>query len=238
MSLLKRSSNTKQFPSSKHASSSTKFWKPTLSTTYLTMPRYSSGRKIGPLCGTMVRIKNNKWVLRIVRDGFRIPFRPTPPLLSVPISLSQSSSPLLREEITDHLQKRAEERVQDPGTSSFLFLVISCPKKEWKVLSSNRSFSAKSKHKETTIQDGDSQVSMTIDIGQRLDCLYRPDRCLPTCSDSPSIQKVSSVHVWRSGLQFTALPFGMSLSVDFHQTNGGNSSALASMCHLVISVPR
>ena len=37
-------------------------------------------------------------------------------LLSVPISLSQSSSPLLREEIADLLQKRAVERIQDPGT--------------------------------------------------------------------------------------------------------------------------
>ena len=52
----KRSSNTKQFPSSKQASSSTKFWKPTLSTAYLTMPWYSSGRRIGPLWRTLGRI--------------------------------------------------------------------------------------------------------------------------------------------------------------------------------------
>ena len=48
----------------------------------------------------------------------------------------------------------------------FLFPAISCSKKEWKVTSSNRASSAKSIHKETTIQDGDSQVSKTIDIGQ------------------------------------------------------------------------
>ena len=52
------------------------------------------------------------------------------------------------------------------GNSRFLFLAISCPKKERKVTSSNRSFPTKSVHKETTIQDGDSEVSMTIDIGQ------------------------------------------------------------------------
>ena len=38
--------------------------------------------------------------------------------------------------------------------------------------------------------------------------------------------------------QFMALPFGISLSMDFHQTNGCNSSALTSTCHLVVSVPR
>ena len=52
----KRSNNIKQFPSSKHVSSSTKFWKPILSTAYPTTPRFSSGRKIGLLCGTMGRI--------------------------------------------------------------------------------------------------------------------------------------------------------------------------------------
>ena len=62
------------------------------------------------------------------------------------------------------------------GNSRFLFLVISCFKKEWKVTSGIRSSSAKSIYKETTIQDGDSQFCTTIDIGQRLDCLHRPDR--------------------------------------------------------------
>ena len=36
-------------------------------------------------------------------------------------------------------------------------------------------------------------------------------------------------------LQFTALPFGKSM--DFHQTDGCNSSSFASTCHLTISVP-
>ena len=51
----KRGGNQKQFPSSKQASSSTKFLSPTLSTASLATPRYSSGRKVGPFCGTMGR---------------------------------------------------------------------------------------------------------------------------------------------------------------------------------------
>ena len=45
------------------------------------------------------------------------------------------------------------------GKSQFLFPVISCPKKEWKVTFCNRSFYTISLQKETTIQEGDSQVS-------------------------------------------------------------------------------
>ena len=62
---------------------------------------------------------NNKWVLSTVRDGFRIPLRSAPPLSSVSISLCQSSSPFLREEIAELLKKRAVERVQDPGAPGF-----------------------------------------------------------------------------------------------------------------------
>ena len=63
-------------------------------------------------------ITDNKWVLSIVRNGFRIPFIKIPPLSSVPIRMSQSSSPFLREEIKNLLNKRAVERVQNPGPAS------------------------------------------------------------------------------------------------------------------------
>ena len=49
-------------------------------------------------------LTQNKWALSIVRDGFRTPFNSPPSLLTVSISLSQSSSPLLREEITELLR--------------------------------------------------------------------------------------------------------------------------------------
>ena len=72
-----------------------------------------------------------------------------------------------------------------------------------------------------------------FDINQQLDCLHRPDRCLSTCSDSPSIQEVSSVLVGRSGLPIHGLTFrNVPKSVDFHQTNGHNSSTLTSFPYL------
>ena len=47
-------------------------------------------------------------------------FELTPPLSSVLTSLSQSSYPLLREEIAEFLKKLAVERVQEPGTPAFI----------------------------------------------------------------------------------------------------------------------
>ena len=52
MEYAKRSGNQKQFPSSKQASSSTKFWSTASPTTF----RHSSGRMVGPFCGTIRRI--------------------------------------------------------------------------------------------------------------------------------------------------------------------------------------
>ena len=98
------------------------------------------------------------------------------------------------------------------GNSRLLLPAIPCTKKEWKVTSSYRSFFTDPIHKETTIQDGDNQVRKTIDCEQRLGCLQRLDRFLPSRPDTSSIQKVSSVVYEDQILQFTALPFGMSLS--------------------------
>ena len=77
-------------------------------------------------------ITDNKWVLSIVRNGFRIPFIKIPPLSSVPIRMSQSSSPFLREEIENLLNKRAVERVQNPETPGFYSQIFLVPKKNGK----------------------------------------------------------------------------------------------------------
>ena len=79
------------------------------------------------------------------------------------------------------------------GNSRFLFPDIPCTKKERKVTSSHRPFLAEPIHKEATFQDGDRKVSKTVDCEQRLGCLHRLDRCLSSCSDTSSIQKVSSI---------------------------------------------
>ena len=79
------------------------------------------------------------------------------------------------------------------GSFRLLLLAIPCTKKEWKVTPSYRSFFTEPVHKETTIQDGDRQICKTIDCEQQLGYLHRLDRCLPSHSNTASIQKVSSV---------------------------------------------
>ena len=56
-------------------------------------------------------LTDNKWVHTIVHHSFRIPFSKTPSLSSVPIRMSQSYSPFIREEIENLLKKWAVERL-------------------------------------------------------------------------------------------------------------------------------
>ena len=151
-------------------------------------------------------ITDNKWVLSIVRHGFRIPFSKIPPLSSVPIRMSQSSSP------ENLLNKRAVERVQNPGTPGFYSRIFLVPKKERKVTFDYRPFFIEPIHRETVFQNGDSQVSKTSDETQRLGCLHRFNRCISSHSDTSSIPEVPSIRLQRSGISLHALPFGMSLS--------------------------
>ena len=93
-------------------------------------------------------------------------------------------------------------------------------------------------YKQTAFQDGDSQVSKTVDNGQRLGCLHRSDRCISSCSHTYDIRKYLRFVHEHKVFQFTALPFKMSLSMDFHKINGSNSSALTTSCHVFLPIPR
>ena len=122
----KRSDKTKQFRSSKHASSCTKFWNPTLSTDWLTTTRHSSGRKVGPFCGTMGRVNTQKMCPLYHSKWFQDTIQVTSSSFGSSDNMSQSSFLSLGEEIKELLQKRAVEGVQDPGTPGFysqLFLI-------------------------------------------------------------------------------------------------------------------
>ena len=193
------------------------------------MPRYSSGRKIGPLCGTMGRINTQQMGPHYHSRWFQDTIQVNSPSF---VSSDKSESIFLLV-ITRRNNGTSPEMSSGKGTRSrnswFLFRAISCTEKERNAIFGNRSFFAKSVHKETTIQDGDSQVSTTIDIGQRLGCLHRPDRCLSTRSDSSSIQEVSSVYVQRSGMSLSPWIFTKLMDV---------IAAHLPTCHIVISAPR
>ena len=77
--------------------------------------------------------------------------------------MSQSSSPFLREEIENLLNKRAVERVQNPETPGFYSRIFLVPKKERKVSFDIRPVFIKPLHRETSIQNGNSQIGKTSD---------------------------------------------------------------------------
>ena len=98
------------------------------------------------------------------------------------------------------------------GNSQFLFSAISCPEKERKVTTGNRSFYAKSEHKETTIQDGDSQVSTTTILVKDWAVSIDLTDAYLHVPIHPQSRKYLQFMLEDQVFQFMALPFGMSLS--------------------------
>ena len=107
-------------------------------------------------------------------------------------------------------QQTGSGKGTESGNSRLLFPDIPCAKKEWKVSFNISPVFIKPLHRETNIQNGNSQIGKTSDETQRLGCLHRFNRCISTCADTSSIQEVSSQD---QVYHFSALPFGMSLSL-------------------------
>ena len=135
-----------------------------------------------------------------------------PPLLSVPIRMSQSSSPFLREEIENLLNKRAVERVQDPGTPSFYSWIFLVPKKNGKLhliidLSLLNRYIKKQSFKMETVKS----VRQAIRLDDWAVSIDLTDAYLHVPIHHQSRKYLRFVHEDQV-YHFTALPFGMSLS--------------------------
>ena len=157
-------------------------------------------------------ITDNKWVLSIVRNGFRIPFIKIPPLSSVPIRMSQSSSPFLREEIENLLNKRAVERVQNPGTPGFYSRIFLVPKKNGKFrlildLSLLNRYIEKQAFKMETVKS----VRQAMRLNDWAVSIDLTDAYLHVPIHHQSRKYLRFVHEDQV-YHFSALPFGMSLS--------------------------
>ena len=94
-------------------------------------------------------------------------------------------------------------------------------------------------HRETSIQNGDSQIGKTSDETQRLGCLHRFNRCISTCADTSSIQEVSSFRTRRSSISlFGPTVRNVPKSVNFLETDGRYCSFSTPTCHISFSIPR
>ena len=155
---MKWSSNSKQFPSSKMASSSTKIWKPTLSTASLTESGHSSGGGEG---GGGVSLAHSGTLGKIDRQqmGPLYHAKRFQDTIQVNSSLIVSSNKIEPIFLTFTSRKdwypspeTGNGKGTKSGNSRLLLPAIPCTKKEWKVMSSYWSFFTEPIHKETTSQ--------------------------------------------------------------------------------------
>ena len=136
-------------------------------------------------------------------------------------------------------QQTGSGKGTESGNSRLLFPDFPCAKKERKVSFNIRPVFIKLLHRETSIQNGNSQIGKTSDETQRLGCLHRFNRCISTCADTSSIQEVSSLRTRRSSISL----FGPTIrnvpkSVNFLETDGRYCSVSTPTCHISFSIPR
>ena len=171
-------------------------------------------------------LTNNKWILAIVLDGFRIPFRSTPPLSSFTISLS------IFLPITGRRDRgTSPEMGSGKGTrseNSRLFLV---PKKNGKFCLVIDLSQLNQYIRNTQLFKMEILVHYwTVSIDLIDAYLHVPIH--------PQSQKYLRFMFRGQVFRVMVLPFGMALSLDFYQTDGRYSIAPVSVRHPIVFVPR
>ena len=132
--------------------------------------------------------------------------------------MSQSSSPFLREEIENLLNKRAVERVQNPETPGFYSRIFLVPKRNGKFrlildLSLLNRYIEKQAFKMETVKS----VRQAMRLNDWAVSIDLTDAYLHVPIHRQSRKYLRFVHEDQV-YHFSALPFGMSLSVNFLET--------------------
>ena len=129
----KRSRNQKHFSSSKQASSSTKFWSPTLSTAGPTTSRYSSVRKVGPFCGTMGRTDEQQVSPLYRPKRVQDPIQVSSSLIGCSDKFESIFLPVVTRRNRGSSQKTGSGKGSESGNSSFYSRLFLVPKKNGKL---------------------------------------------------------------------------------------------------------
>ena len=98
----------------------------------LPLPNIPVGGRLAHFAQNWAEITDDKWVLSVVRKGYRIPFLKHPILSPDPVFFQQPLSQQLEEEVASLLSKGAVEEIipESPGYYSRIFIV---PKKNGKL---------------------------------------------------------------------------------------------------------
>ena len=157
----------------------------------LPLPNIPVGGRLAHFAQDWAKITDDKWVLSVIRDGYRIPFLERPILSPNPVFFQQPLSQHLEEEVASLLSKGAVEEImpQCPGHYSRIFLV---PKKNGKLrliidLSVLKLFCV-----HTDIQNGDTEKSERCRSTERLGIFIGSDGLLFAYPDTLSVSLISS----------------------------------------------
>ena len=177
----------------------------------LPLPNIPVGGRLAHFAQNWAKITDDKWVLSLVRKGYRIPFLKRPILSPDPVFFQQPLSQQLEEEVASLLSKGAVEEIipKCPGYYSRIFLV---PKKNRKLrLIIDLSVLNHFVYKQTFKMETQRKVKDAIQLNDWAFSLDLTDAYLHV-PIHPRSRKYLRFTLRGREYQFKALPFGLSTS--------------------------
>ena len=140
------------------------------------------------------------WVVTVLRDGYRVPFKDSPPPLArTPVSFPtyRAGSPraqALRQEVEAMLAKGALEIARDPGPGFYsrLFLV---EEGDWRLEACDRSLSFERLRPADAVQDGNSRFGAVVCQRGGFSSFLGSEGCVLSDPDPWIIEEAVEVHV-------------------------------------------
>ena len=212
----------------------------------LPLPSIPVGGRLAHFAQNCSEITDDKWVLSVVRKGYRIPFLKHPILSPDPVFFQQPLSQQLEERVASLLSKGAVEEII-PECPGYYSRIYPRSQEERETQADNRPLCAPSFCLHTDIQNGDTEKSERCHSVKRLGIFIGSDGRLFACPDTSSVSQIPQIHAGRSSVpvQGTSIrPLDKSFRVytpyeghcDIPKEKGDNSTSLSR--RLVVSKPK
>ena len=163
----------------------------------------------------------DRWVVEVLRFGYRVPFLSTPPLSDVPIPLPSYSPSSIRGLALDHCGSRFAREGGHRACSSFSRLLQPplCHSQSHRGLAAcYRPLPSQPVYSSLPFPHGDPTVGPPVSASRGLDGFLGPEGRLLSGSGSPRVSLLSEVLCGRGGLAVSR-----SLLRPFHRTAGVHS---------------
>ena len=204
----------------------------------LPLPNIPVGGRLAHFAQNWAKITDDKWVLSLVRKGYRIPFLERPILSPNPVFFQQPLSQQLEEEVASLFSKGAVEEIipECPGYYSRVFLV---PKKNGKLrLIIDLSVLNHFVYTQTFKMETQRKLKGAVQLNDWAFSVDLTDAYLHIYPDTSSVSQIPQIHAERSSVpvQGTPIrPLDKSFSVytpydchrDIPKEKGDNSTSLS-----------